>query len=347
VRILICSPEYNPATGNWISATRYRRGLQSCGHEVYLCHLDSAATSLERIAAEYKPDILLLIHAFRTGRQWLNSPLMCADATRIPVIVLLSGTDINEGLYDPMQAPIIERVLTQADALLIQNPLEAEYLRQHYPHWAAHLHEIPPGIELGMEPYPLRQRHPLNPEALLFLCPASIRPVKGVLELLELFDSVAEESPAVELPAWELLFCGPELDGKYSDSFLAAIDMRAWAHYLGVLPPTSMGAVLQQVDVVVNNSVSEGISNALIEAAVIGCPILAHDIPGNRPVVEQGLNGLLYQGKETFVAAVKRLLLEPELRRALSRPNPVRYSAQREAQALHELCCSLSPAACH
>ncbi|MDY0211704.1 MAG: glycosyltransferase [Desulfuromonadaceae bacterium] len=336
MRILICSPEYNPATGNWITATRYQRGLQSCGHEVHLCHLDSAATSLERATAEYKPDILLLIHAFRTGRQWLNSPLSCTSQPHLPVIVLLSGTDINEGLYDPMQAPIIERVLTQADALLIQNPLEAESLRCNYPQWAAHLYEIPPGIEMGMVPYTLRQSHLLNPEALLFLCPASIRPVKGVLELLELFDYVAEE-----LPAWEVLFCGPELDSKYSDNFLAAIDTRVWAHYLGVLPPSSMGSVLQQVDVVVNNSVSEGISNALIEAAVIGCPILAHDIPGNRPVVEHGVNGLLYQDKETFVAAVKRLLCEPELRRNLKRPNPERYCAQREAQALHELCCSL------
>ncbi len=340
MRILICSPEYNPATGNWITATRYQRGLQSCGHDVHLCHLDSAATSLERVTAEYKPDLLLLIHAFRAGRQWLNSPLACTTQPHLPVIVLLSGTDINEGLYDPLQAPIIERVLTQADALLIQNHLEAEFLRQHYPHWAARLHEISPGIEMGMEPYLLRQSHPLNPEALLFLCPASIRPVKGVLELLELFDSVAGE-----LPAWEVLFCGPELDGRYGYSFLAAIDTRTWAHYLGVLPPTSMGAILQQVDVVVNNSVSEGISNALIEAAVIGCPILAHDIPGNRPVVEHGVNGLLFQNRASFVAAVKRLLREPELRRTLSRPAPERYCAQREAQALHELCCSLNPVA--
>ena len=336
MRILLCSPEYNPATGNWITATRYQRGLQSCGHEVHLCHLDSAATSLERAVEAYRPDILLLIHAFRTGRQWLNSSRLRASQTRLPVAVLLSGTDINEGLYDPLQAPIIEQVLAQADALLIQNPLEAEHLRRHYPHWAAHLYEIPPGIELGMEPYPLRHRHALNPEALLFLCPASIRPVKGVLELLELFDSVAGE-----LPAWELLFCGPELDGRYSYSFFAAIDTRAWAHYLGVLPPTSMGAVLQQVDVAVNNSVSEGISNALIEAAVVGCPILAHDIPGNRPVVEHGVNGFLYQDQESFTAAVRRLLREPELRRTLARPNPERYDARREAQALHELCCTL------
>lgn len=334
MRILICSPEHNPATGNWISARRYQRGLERHDHTVHLCHLDSAATSLERKVEEQQPDILLLIHAFRTGRQWLNSVKLRAQQKQLPLIVMLSGTDINEALYDPLQGPVVEGVMDAADALLLQNPLEAEYLRTHFPRWGERLHEIPPGIELGMEPYPLRARHDLGADALLFLCPASIRPVKGVLELLELFDSLTQQK---HLP-WNVLFCGPELDGRYSRNFLAALDMRPCAHYVGVLPPESMGDILAQVDVVVNNSVSEGMPNALIEAAVVGCPILAHDIPGNRPVVEHGFNGLLYTNAAEFKDAATRLLDDADLRRTLSRPQPERYAPEQEALALHELC---------
>jgi len=337
MRILICSPEYNPATGNWISAIRYQRGLERHGHLVYLCHLDSAETSLERTVEEHRPDILLLIHAFRSGRQWLNSTKLRTLQAQLPLVVMLSGTDINEGLYDPLQGPVIEKVMDSADALLLQNPLEAQHLRSQYPRWAERLYEIPPGIELGMEPYPLRTRHHLAADALLFLCPASIRPVKGVLELLELFDSLAQQ----EKSAWNVLFCGPELDGRYSRNFFAALDTRPWAHYLGVLPPASMGDILAQVDVVVNNSVSEGMPNALIEAAVVGCPILAHDIPGNRPVVEHQRNGLLYADAQEFNAAATSLLDDPALRSTLSRPQPERYAPGKEALALHKLCCYL------
>lgn len=337
MRILICSPEHNFATGNWTSATRYKHGLQSHGHAVQLCHLDAAATSLERKVEAYQPDILFLIHAFRTGRQWLNSAKLRARQAQLPLLVLLSGTDINEGLYDPLQGPVIKQVMDSADALLLQNPLEAQHLRTQFPHWSALLHEIPPGIKLGMEPYPLRARHHLGAETLLFLCPANIRPVKGVLELLELFDPLAQQQGG----AWEVLFCGPELDGRYSRNFLAAVDTRPWAHYLGVLPPASMGDILTQVDVVVNNSVSEGMPNALIEAAVVGCPILAHDIPGNRPVVEHDNNGLLYANAHEFNLAATRLIHEPALRHALSNPQPERYAPEREALALHKLCCRL------
>jgi glycosyltransferase involved in cell wall biosynthesis len=188
-----------------------------------------------------------------------------------------------------------------------------------------------------MEAYPLRERHNLRQDALLFLCPASIRPVKGVLELLELFDPLRQE----KCQRWDVLFCGPELDGSYSRNFLAALDARPWAHYLGVLPPASMGDILNQVDVVVNNSVSEGMPNALIEAAVLGRPILAHDIPGNRPVVEDGANGLLYADAAEFHTLVASLLSDPELRHRLSHPQPERYAPTREAQALHALCRSL------
>ncbi|MGC9519080.1 MAG: glycosyltransferase [Desulfuromonadaceae bacterium] len=338
MRILICSPEYNPATGNWISARRYQRGLERHGHEVHLCHLDSAAASLERGVEMLQPDILILIHAFRTGRQWLNSPGLRARHRALRVVVMLSGTDINEGLYDPLQGPVIKKVMHSADALLIQNPIEARQLREANPVWAQHLHEIPPGIELGMEPYPLREKHHLSSASLLFLCPASIRPVKGVLELMELFDLLSRRSRS-----WELVFCGPELDGRYNRHFFAAVDARPWAHYIGILPPESMGDILRQVDVVVNNFVSEGMPNALIEAAVVGCPILAHDIPGNRPIVEHGINGLLYVTREDFKNATTRLLEDEDLRRSLARPSPERYSPEREAQALHELCCTLNP----
>jgi len=337
MRILICSPEHNPATGNWISARRYQRGLERHGHTVHLCHLDSAASALERKVEEQRPDILLLIHAFRTGRQWLNSAKLRAQQVQLPLVVILSGTDINEGLYDPLQGPVIEEVMDAAAALILQNPLEAQHLRAHFPRWAERLHEIPPGIELGMEPYPLRTRHHLGADALVFMCPASIRPVKGVLELLELLDPLAQQKHR----PWDILFCGPELDGKYSRNFFAALDTRPWAHYPGVLPPASMGDILAQVDVVVNNSVSEGMPNALIEAAVVGCPILAHDIPGNRPVVEHGINGLLYTDASEFNAAATRLLDDADLRHALSRRQPERYAPEQEALALHKLCCCL------
>lgn len=49
----------------------------------------------------------------------------------------------------------------------------------------------------------------------------------------------------------------------------------------------------------------EGLSHVLLEALGYGTPVLASDIPGNREVVEDGVNGLLipYETDETAASS--------------------------------------------
>ncbi|MBN2644448.1 MAG: glycosyltransferase family 4 protein [Desulfuromonadaceae bacterium] len=328
MRILICSPEENPATGNWVTGLRYKNGLERFSHQVKLCALSGADGALKSLVEQFRPDLLLLLHAFRSGRQWLSG-----EWKPIPALVMLSGTDINEGLNDPVQQPIIEQVLQRADGVLIQNALLAQQLRQQHPALSVRLHELPPAIELGNRTYSLRGRHGLPENAVLFLCPASIRPVKGVLALIELFDQLRPDPSR-----WRVAFCGPELDSAYSHHFLAAVDRRPWIHYLGVIPPDGMASAMGEADVIVNNSVSEGLPNALIEAACLGRPILASDIPGNQPIVHHGQNGLLFHDCASFSTAARQLIASAALRQQLSRPEPDRFSPAREAEALQRIC---------
>lgn len=334
MRILICSPEHNQATGNWVTASRYSRGLESFGHQVSLCHVSadeprSSAQSLAAKVASVQPDLLVLLHAYRLGKLWLQHK----QQINCPVVVMLSGTDINEGLQHPQQATIIEKVLHQADGLMAHNPLMIEALRCRYPELSPQLHYLPPAIEMGDGDYPLREIIDCAADTVLFLCPASIRPVKGVIELIELFDGVV-----VAREKWQLVFCGPELDDGYGQHFHRAVNQRPWVHYLGVIPPESMAAAMNQADVIVNNSQSEGLPNALVEASVLGKPILARDILGNRPLVDQGLNGFLYQDQQQFCHYCTRLIIEPRLRQNLSQPRPERYHVECESRELDRIC---------
>ena len=145
-------------------------------------------------------------------------------------------------------------------------------------------------------------------------------------------DRVAKQRP------FQVVFCGPILDEIYAARFFPAVAARPWAHYVGNLATDAMPAAMLQADVVLNNSVSEGLPNVLVEAATLGRPILAHAIPGNAEVVAAGSNGLLYRDGEEFTDAVLRLIDEPELRARLSRPDPERFSAKRETQLLANLC---------
>lgn len=329
MRILIAAPRQDAATGNWATAARFQKGLSARGHAVSICAAPLDPQVLDQAVAAAAPELVILLHAFRTGSPWLGGRWHA----RLPYLVLMTGTDLNEGLCHPEQRPVIEEVVAGAAAVLVQNPLTVETLRCAHPAWSPRLHFLPPGIELGTAPCPLRRRHGIPRSDILFLCPASLRPVKGLLELLTLFDAVAARHGG-----FRVAFCGPELDADYARRFLAAVAERPWVTYLGVIPPAAMPAAIGEADVILNNSSSEGLPNALIEAAALGRPILARDIPGNAPIVEPEINGLLYQDTPTFIACATRLLTDAALRTKLSRPQPERYDPEHEAAELHRLC---------
>ena len=325
MRILIVVPEQDRISGNWVTAMRFQQGLSALGQQVIVegTGLQPEPRFLERIQA-FAPDVTILLHAYRSGKPWLKAT---ADR-RLPTVVLLTGTDINHGLENPQQQDVINRILRQAELVLLQNPLLAKAFSSSYPEHSINLRELPPGIRLGKEEYHLRDRHQLAKDATLFLCPAGLRSVKGPLELLELFDQVITHSSDIQLA-----FCGPIIEEEYSQRFLSALETRPWAHYLGAIPTQAMASAMREADVVVNNSQTEGLANSLLEAATLGIPILAHKIPGNIAVVQHETNGLLYTSQEEFVV-YSRQLLNKERRQQLSSPEPGRYDPDNEALAL-------------
>lgn len=325
MRVLIVVPDQDLVSGNWVSARRFQHGLETHGHQVAVQEVSlQPGESFKRYWLGFAPDITILLHAYRSGKPWLDM----TNGLNALYMVMLTGTDINHGLEDPQQSQVIRTVLHQAAFVLLQNSLLASQLSARHPDLTANLRVLPPGISLGTRPYPLREEHGLAHDQPLFLCPAGLRPVKGVLNLLEMFDPVA-----LQAPACQLAFCGPVLDEPYGKRFLAALKDRPWARYLGAIPPDAMASAMREADVILNNSETEGLPNALLEAATLGIPILARKIPGNAAVVKHECNGLLYASQEEFVEAALQLLRK-EKRQQLSRPEPHRYNPEEETQTL-------------
>lgn len=327
MRILFVVPEQPRTTGNWITALRHQQGLVSLGQEVCLAEAAEDSTRLEAVAAEFTPDLVHLLHAYRAGKPWLA----CRQSATIPLVVSLAGTDLNHGLESAEQGPTIQAVLHRTQALILQNRLALRSFSAAHSALADRLYHVVPAVTLGDAPYPLRQRHDIADSCTIFLHPAGIRPVKAKLELLQLFDSVVTQEPDCML-----LFCGPLLDQSYGREFLAALQERPWARYLGAIPAAAMADVLRAADVVLNHSLSEGLPNALLEAACLRRPILARNIPGNRAAFVPERNGLVYASEADFVCQALALAQNPALRRRLSAPNREIPSPRQEAlQLLH------------
>jgi glycosyltransferase involved in cell wall biosynthesis len=58
-------------------------------------------------------------------------------------------------------------------------------------------------------------------------------------------------------------------------------------------------------------------SNAILEAMSKAVPVLASAIEGNRTIIAEGVDGLLYGSEEEFEAKAEALLRDPVLRRRL------------------------------
>jgi glycosyltransferase involved in cell wall biosynthesis len=79
-----------------------------------------------------------------------------------------------------------------------------------------------------------------------------------------------------------------------------------------------VASMLREVDIVVHPSLTEGLSNVILEAMAAGVPAVATRVGGTPELVEDGYTGLLVpvQNPERIADAVGRLLDRPEMARA-------------------------------
>jgi glycosyltransferase involved in cell wall biosynthesis len=77
--------------------------------------------------------------------------------------------------------------------------------------------------------------------------------------------------------------------------------------------------IIGAFDIVAQASVSEGLPNAVLEAAAAGLPIVATDAGGTAEILDQGRAGILVpiDDETAMAAAIGRLAADPVLRRSL------------------------------
>jgi glycosyltransferase involved in cell wall biosynthesis len=87
------------------------------------------------------------------------------------------------------------------------------------------------------------------------------------------------------------------------------------------------GAILGQLTISVLPSLTEGLSNVLIESLAAGVATVATSVGGNPEVVEEGVTGLLVPPSDPvrLAAAIDRLLADPELAARFGRAGRRRY----------------------
>jgi glycosyltransferase involved in cell wall biosynthesis len=100
--------------------------------------------------------------------------------------------------------------------------------------------------------------------------------------------------------------------------------------------------VLAEVSVSVLPSLSEGLSNSILEAMSAGVPVVATRVGGNPEIVQDGVTGVLVPVKDAaaLARAIRTLLENPDLARRLGRAGRQRildnFSLQRMVSKTEE-----------
>ncbi|KAJ8401085.1 hypothetical protein AAFF_G00390420 [Aldrovandia affinis] len=153
----------------------------------------------------------------------------------------------------------------------------------------------------------------------VFLLVCGLRRVKDPLYLVEAFSEWHAEDPSVVL-----IIIGPKIDGVFTGEVQQNVERRRGVFLAAERSQEELHAALKMSSALVNSSVSEGMSAAILEAMHLGVPVVARDVPGNAAIIRHQDTGLLFSSPQEFVAVSKRLLGDRPLLERLVR-NGRRY----------------------
>ncbi len=174
-----------------------------------------------------------------------------------------------------------------------------------------------PGSGVGLEYFKPVARPPEPAGAQRSFVFLFIGRLLGDKGLMELFQAVK----LLQDPALRLLILGP--DGGTNPTAITPGVLAQWRQdpqieLLG--PADDVRPFIDAADCVVLPSYREGTPRSLLEAAAMGKPLLATDVPGCRQVVRDGHNGYLCRVKDPhdLARAMRQLMqLSPEQRQAM------------------------------
>ncbi|MBI4386839.1 MAG: glycosyltransferase family 4 protein [Elusimicrobia bacterium] len=203
-----------------------------------------------------------------------------------------------------------------------------EELRQHGL-GAAPVEVVPNGVDARRFAPPSREekarlRKELGwPEAVSLIYVGRFAPEKQLPFFIEAFAPAARGAPRPAV--WTVVGAGPE-EARLRDA----------ARRLGVAEGLRICATALDIekfyaaaDIFVLPSISEGLSNALLEAMASGLAVLASRVGGNADAIEDGKSGLLFDPRDgaELRSQLERLLRDPGLVESLGRE--ARLEAQR------------------
>uniref|UniRef100_A0A672USX3 Glycosyltransferase 1 domain containing 1 n=1 Tax=Strigops habroptila TaxID=2489341 RepID=A0A672USX3_STRHB len=275
--------------------------LHAAGH---ICVLKDAfmyesQTEIASLTSTDKFDGALAIHLYKGGR--------LLQGSRIPFGIIFGGTDVNEDVKCEEKHRVMGAVLEEARFAVAFTVKMKELAAAE---WVC-LHDdgIKTTPKETFDWYRFLQNAgiPTDTGSLhVFLLICGLRRVKDPLYLVDVFSDWHRKEPSVHLG-----IIGPAVDPLFTSEVKEKIKRAPGVHLLQEMPQDDLHAAMKRCFAVVNSSISEGMSAAILEAMDLNIPVLARNIPGNAAIIKHKETGLLFSNPQEFVVLSKSLMNDP------------------------------------
>lgn len=237
----------------------------------------------------------------------------------------LAGVPVTFGGYrGETRASFAERVaahcLTRnAAGWIVNSEVVRRFVSEHFWLSAEKIFIVPNGMDLSRVETDLtvadaRTKLGFAPSRPIVTIMATLCPVKRHGRLLEVAQLVRQSFPDV---VFLVVGQGRDMESIRRQSLQMGLD--GTVHFLGWRE--DIDVLLRATDVCVLTSESEGMPNALIEAAAAGIPVVSTDNGGASLICKEGVNGHIVPlgDNAAFAERVCQLLASPETRSRMGR----------------------------
>lgn len=258
-----------------------------------------------RVLRKIKPDI---VHA-----QSLISgmpALLSHKLLKIPYVIYGRGSDVY--LPDWFTKLTAKGILKNASTVIaltehMKDAMQAIYSRD--------VIIVPNGINLNEVAE--REAEGGNPgKKILFV--GRLHPVKGTQYLLGAMSIVHRE-----LPEAKLILVGDGEEREHLETLTDNLGIRECVEFAGRVPHERVKDYMNQAEVFVLSSLSEGFPVTILEAMACGLPVVATRVGGVPDIIKNGTNGYLVDtmNQEQIAEALLNLLQDKQLRKDISENN--------------------------
>jgi len=259
-----------------------------------------------KLVREIKPDILdaqnITIHGY-----------LAVAAGFHPLAVYAWGSDILVDMKNPLLRILSRYVLKKADYVYCTSEQIVErVVNLGIPADKVEMTVI--GVDTEKFSPNVRDPETCSPQTVI-----SVRNLKAVYDVETLIEAI----PMVlqEFPQTRFIIAGEGEQSSYLGTLAWGLDVLNSIIFTGLVPRDELPKYLASSYIYVSTSLSDGTSQALLEAMACGLAPIVTDIPANRPWVTDGINGFLFLTKApaTLAARIIRLLENSGMRKEFGR----------------------------